>query len=288
MARNLSPASLPGFSLSTAPLDRLLGADSDFDIRRGSHAWDDQSALGVWLIAQGIRSSDCSLMRVQDVEPDWADPGEKLCSAANDFNGIDRIADVPDSPHRTSLTGLSRCGEHRESCSLSQCAGQLEDAARSVLDASTSGVAQDDVKSSGHAPADHGSGSAEKQPVDNVSSYYPSALPSFQSSPDMSTTNHFSLSPQDIESLSCHLFIVSRLFSCMLGRGLLICQGMVNSPLCMTLGSQKSKAHTRRPRRKTLLAFSVRMQLPWVIDICLKEGLRATLRLSPRQGASNS
>ncbi|KAM4059205.1 hypothetical protein HRG_007933 [Hirsutella rhossiliensis] len=188
-------------SYQSTRLDRVLGIDNEFDIRRGSHAWDDQSALGVWLMAQGMRSRDCSLIRLGDAESDRADDCERLSPPLDDFNGIDRVIDIPNAPRGTSPPESPPWDEGHGNFSPSQCPCQCGDVTSSNLHVSASEDLSIDMDSSNLPPADHGSGSAVKQPLDNVSSYYPSALPSFQPSPDGSTNNNFSLSPQDIESL---------------------------------------------------------------------------------------
>ncbi|ODA82049.1 hypothetical protein RJ55_00554 [Drechmeria coniospora] len=66
VAQHKRHRALSGCAPSPPRLERALGVDSDFDICHGSHAWDDQSALGVWLIAQGMRSRDSSLGRPAD------------------------------------------------------------------------------------------------------------------------------------------------------------------------------------------------------------------------------
>ncbi|KAF4507155.1 hypothetical protein G6O67_005822 [Ophiocordyceps sinensis] len=202
-ARNASLARLVGCSLNAARPDSVLGVDNefDFDIRRGSHAWDDQSTLGVWLIAQGMRSRDCSFIHLEDTESDRGSDREQTCPPPSDFNGIDRIVDISDEPRRTSLPGSSPWDEGHGNFSPSQCSSQFGDVTKSDPDVLGSDDSKTDTEFSNPRAADHGSGPTVKQPLDNVSSYYPSALQSFQPSPDGSTTNNYSLSPQDIESL---------------------------------------------------------------------------------------
>lgn len=47
-------------------LDRILGPDNSFNSRHGSSSGDGHSALGVWLIAQGLRSGDNSILSPND------------------------------------------------------------------------------------------------------------------------------------------------------------------------------------------------------------------------------
>ncbi|PHH74890.1 hypothetical protein CDD80_2772 [Ophiocordyceps camponoti-rufipedis] len=87
-----SPRRLTGCSITSSRLDRVLGRDNDFNIRRGSHAWEDQSALGVWLIAQSLRSRDCSLLLAGDADSDQLEHRDPCL----DFGGIDSIIDIPE------------------------------------------------------------------------------------------------------------------------------------------------------------------------------------------------
>ncbi|KAF4584431.1 glutathione-dependent formaldehyde-activating enzyme [Ophiocordyceps camponoti-floridani] len=87
-----SPRRLTGCSITSSRLDRVLGRDNDFNIRRGSHAWEDQSALGVWLIAQSMRSRDCSLLLAGDADTDQLEHRDPCL----DFGGIDSIIDIPE------------------------------------------------------------------------------------------------------------------------------------------------------------------------------------------------
>ncbi|KAM0555975.1 hypothetical protein ACHAPJ_005955 [Fusarium lateritium] len=65
-------------SNSASPLDRILGPDSSFNSRHASSG-DGHSALGVWLIAQGLRSRDNSTLFFDDEEEEDEEteaPGE--------------------------------------------------------------------------------------------------------------------------------------------------------------------------------------------------------------------
>ncbi|PFH58595.1 hypothetical protein XA68_13473 [Ophiocordyceps unilateralis] len=104
-----SPRRLTGCSINSTRLERVLGRDNDFNIRRGSHAWEDQSALGVWLIAQSMRSRDCSLLLVGDADSDQAEHRERLSSPCLDFGGIDSIIDIPEDEAPSSSVQKASC-----------------------------------------------------------------------------------------------------------------------------------------------------------------------------------
>ncbi|RSL64537.1 hypothetical protein CEP54_004643 [Fusarium duplospermum] len=55
-------------SNSATRLDRILGPDNSFNSRHASSSADGHSALGVWLIAQGLRSRDNSTLHFDDDE----------------------------------------------------------------------------------------------------------------------------------------------------------------------------------------------------------------------------
>lgn len=55
-------------SNSATRLDRILGPDNSFNSRHASSSCDGHSALGVWLIAQGLRSRDNSTLHFDDDE----------------------------------------------------------------------------------------------------------------------------------------------------------------------------------------------------------------------------
>ncbi|KAL6363842.1 hypothetical protein LRP88_03267 [Fusarium phalaenopsidis] len=62
-------------SNSATRLDRILGPDNSFNSRHASSSADGHSALGVWLIAQGLRSRDNSTLHFDDDEEEEATGG---------------------------------------------------------------------------------------------------------------------------------------------------------------------------------------------------------------------
>ncbi|RCI14465.1 hypothetical protein L249_6107 [Ophiocordyceps polyrhachis-furcata BCC 54312] len=190
-APTASPQRLTGCSFTSNQLDRTLGMDNDFNIRRGSHAWEDQSALGVWLIAQSMRSRDCSFLPADDADSDHR---ERFGSPCHDFGGIDSIIDIPDPNLKTSLRELSHLIDSAEDPDISH--NRRKQAVSSNYDLDDSGL---DIASSSAVPAP---GSTVPKPSNNNgSSHYNSILPSFQPSLADSASNKYSLSPEDLKNL---------------------------------------------------------------------------------------
>lgn len=199
---------LTGCSYNVPRLDRVLGTDNEFDIRHGAHAWEEQSALGIWLVAQGLRSRSSSIRR-GDSETNDGTIKKASPSPHEDFSGIDSTADAL-LPTHYQVTAKKKLHELRDSsgsaplvASLSNDHGkgdnQMPPICRNVL----------------LGPCALNIGTT--RPVDNSSSNYPSVLPSFQPSPNRSQSNFHHLSAEDLESLelspfSCQFFPVSFLF----------------------------------------------------------------------------
>ncbi|TFA99367.1 hypothetical protein CCMA1212_008828 [Trichoderma ghanense] len=188
---------LAGCSYNMPRLGRVLGADSEFDIRHGAHSWEEQSALGVWLASQGLRSGSSSI-RPGDSETNDGDVRITFFSPQEDFGGIDSIADAP-LP--------TRCPKNRKvkPPGREQC---LETA--SLVTSSSKGPDRSDADATllGHNLL-LGSGTldiATTRPADHSSSNYPSVLPSFQPSPNRSQSNFHHLSAEDLESLELSPF----------------------------------------------------------------------------------
>ncbi|KAL6864117.1 hypothetical protein J3F83DRAFT_766682 [Trichoderma novae-zelandiae] len=188
---------LAGCSYNMPRLGRVLGADSEFDIRHGAHSWEEQSSLGVWLAAQGLRSGNSSI-RPGDSETNDGDPRISVFLPQEDFGGIDSIADAP-LPTRRPNNSKGRLQGREKS---------LETA--SFVSSSSNGRDQSDANATllGRIPL-LGSGTlgtAPTRPADHSSSNYPSVLPSFQPSPNRSQSNVHHLSAEDLESLELSPF----------------------------------------------------------------------------------
>ncbi|KAJ4320453.1 hypothetical protein N0V84_005844 [Fusarium piperis] len=72
-------------SNSATRLDRILGPDNSFNSRHASSSGDGHSALGVWLIAQGLRSRDNSTLHFDDDEEE-----EKTASGINNAHDVNQ------------------------------------------------------------------------------------------------------------------------------------------------------------------------------------------------------
>ncbi|KAL7822200.1 hypothetical protein V8C26DRAFT_418940 [Trichoderma gracile] len=178
-------------------LGRVLGADSEFDIRHGAHAWEEQTALGVWLAAQGLRSGSSSI-RLRGSEANDGDVRTPFFSPQEDFGGIDSIADAP-LPTRCpkSWKGVPP-GRERGLETASIVSSSSNGGDQTVADATLLGRSL--LLESGNFDL------AAARPPDHSSSNYPSVLPSFQPSPNRSQSNFHHLSAEDLESLELSPF----------------------------------------------------------------------------------
>ncbi|PNY24160.1 Uncharacterized protein TCAP_05908 [Tolypocladium capitatum] len=193
-AQNMSAPRLAGVSSNPTRLDRVLGTDNDFDIRHGSHAWDDQSALGVWLIAQGMRSRGNSLIRLGDPQSDKAAGQERVRSPSLEFGGIDSVIDTPAPTQDNSMEVSSHSQDTWANAKPSQSRPQPTDSSHSGRgDSDMANISKPCITNL-------------NRPLDHASSDYPSVMPSFQPSPAHSAANNYSLSPEDIENLELSPF----------------------------------------------------------------------------------
>ncbi|POR31736.1 Uncharacterized protein TPAR_08037 [Tolypocladium paradoxum] len=206
-AQNMSAPRLAGVSSNPPRLDRVLGTDNDFDIRHGSHAWDDQSALGIWLIAQGMRSRENSLIRLGDPQSDKAAGQEWVRSPSHEFGGIDSVIDTPAPTQENSMAVSSHSQDTWANAKPSQSRPQPTESSHSGRrDLDMADVSKTCLTTSEPATAGQAMATNLKRPHDHASSDYPSLMPSFQPSPAYSTGNNYSLSPQDIENLELSPF----------------------------------------------------------------------------------
>lgn len=206
-AQNTSAPRLSGVSSNPPRLDRVLGTENDFDIRHGSHAWDDQSALGIWLIAQGMRSRENSLIRLGDPQSDKAAGQERVRSPPQEFGGIDSVIDAPAPTQDNSMAVSSRSQDTWENAKPSQSRPQPTDSNHSgCRDSDMADVSKTCITTSEHPSGGQAMATNLERPLDHASSDYPSVIPSFQPSPAYSMANNYSLSPQDIENLELSPF----------------------------------------------------------------------------------
>ena len=254
---NLSlSASQKSFQLSNSAtrLDRILGPENGFSSRRGSSSWDGQSALGVWLIAQGLRSRDNSIVPLDDLENDKSTSQNDTC---RDRRGIDRVAETPDSSIHSITKMVTGVSPSRRS-SIVQLPEEKRDNVllesqnprpmAGLPDRDSLGTKERTLSSSGATPRSCSMAVAFNAQHDNSSSKYPSVLPSFQPSPVRSQPNPNSLSIEDLESfqlspLECKFFSFTKLGHSYLTQT----KGTVAYPCLPISATQASKAHATPP-----------------------------------------
>lgn len=176
----------------TPRLDRIIGLDNEFNIRHGSHAWDDQSALGIWLIAQGMKPTDSSVLQNDNHTKD-KDPSPYITRVpTEDLGGVDSILE-------SSSSILDRLAA-AEAALVPHAEEKYED---SIHTASvTSEQRKYDVYSApGGAIKPGGQREDTKQRANNGSSNYPSELPSLGPSPSGSESHSYVLSQRDLDNL---------------------------------------------------------------------------------------
>lgn len=198
---------LTGCSVNVPRLGRFLGADNEFDIRHGAHAWEEQSALGIWLAAQGLQSRSSSV-RPGGSETNDRNLGSQVSSPREDFGGIDSTVEAL-FPTRCRVTDVEELHDPKNSFeSVSFESSLSNNRVQSEVNATLLGrnlLLKPDTLDI-----------AISRPVDPSSSDYPSVLPSFQPSPDRSQSNLHHLSAEDLESLElspfsceCILYLIS-------------------------------------------------------------------------------
>ncbi|QUC16501.1 uncharacterized protein UV8b_00742 [Ustilaginoidea virens] len=172
---------------SSSRLDRILGSDNDFNIRHGSHAWDDQSSLGVWLIAQSFKSTGNSIRQEPtDVVDDL--PFSQRLLVRDRLSGVDSIIESSFSkPDRAQVPGpgLLAYAENRQE--------GIREGAPTELNHPLPPSPEVEVGKNAH--------STHKAEENKGSSNYPSTLPSFDSSLAGSGTNGYVLTQQDLDNL---------------------------------------------------------------------------------------
>ncbi|EHK41361.1 hypothetical protein TRIATDRAFT_77992 [Trichoderma atroviride IMI 206040] len=187
---------IAGCSYNSPRLDRVLGTDNEFDIRHGAHAWEEQSTLGIWLAAQGMRSRSSSI-RATDNESNDKSAKDHACSHHQSFGAIDSAADAPLPIHCQGNTDMRpQAGDSYESASF----------ASNKSNNRTIGGADAILPENNPLSGPNVLDKASAKLVDNSSSNYPSVLPSFQPSPDRSQPDFHHLSAQDLESLELSPF----------------------------------------------------------------------------------
>ncbi|PHH81371.1 hypothetical protein CDD82_941 [Ophiocordyceps australis] len=177
---------------STA-VEKMPGSQGVHEVRASSNIWDDHSALGVWLVAQGMRSRESSPVRVAHGDSEAMRGHDNVSPLIQSSASTDKvIQDVTPSQQENGAVALA---------SSSAAHGVDGNDVSPTLTVLATRLPRLETHSESHESA-----STVKFPVDNTSSNYPSVLPSFQPSPADSTINNFSLTPQDIESLELSPF----------------------------------------------------------------------------------
>ncbi|KAG6016531.1 hypothetical protein E4U43_003570 [Claviceps pusilla] len=179
MTTSFRPSSEPGSSR----MERILGGESDFNIRHGSHAWDDQSALGVWLIAQSIKSNDISVPQNEQSIQAECSPARHATSTFHDLGGVDSIIDSSISMPDDTFNAKPWLPDYGEQKNLE--------------------VGCADTEKNNENPAKYSKSDAQAAGGvrDKGSSNYPSVIPSIDSSPSVSEAHSYVLSQQDMENL---------------------------------------------------------------------------------------
>jgi hypothetical protein len=194
---------IAGCSYNVPRLDRVLGTDNEFDIRHGAHAWEEQSTLGIWLAAQGMRSRSSSV-RPGDGETNDKSVRDQIYSPHGDFGAIDSAADAPLPIHCQDIK-KAKSQDQGDSFESESFVSSLSND-RTIGDVGTTSLGRNLLSGS------RALGIATTKPVDNSSSNYPSVLPSFQPSPNRSQPDFHHLSAEDLESLELSPFSCSCLF----------------------------------------------------------------------------
>ncbi|KAM0264749.1 hypothetical protein ACHAQJ_000574 [Trichoderma viride] len=188
---------MAGCSYNVPRLDRVLGTDNEFNIRHGAHAWEEQSTLGIWLAAQGMRSRSSSI-RPGGGEANDKSVRDQVFAPYENFGAIDSAADALLPIHCQDINKVKPQDQGDSFESASFVSSLSND--RTIGDADTTSLGRNILSSSRALDI------ATTKPVDNSSSNYPSVLPSFQPSPNRSQPDFHHLSAEDLESLELSPF----------------------------------------------------------------------------------
>lgn len=173
-------------------LDRIIGLDNEFNIRHGSHAWDDQSTLGIWLIAQGMKLSDNSVFQSEHCPREGTSTRNIIRLSTDEMCGVDSILESSFSVPDRVTTTESRLPTHDEEA--------IEDPAQTVpMNEEQAEVVH--LQYSQSAANVNTEVELSKEVVHNGSSNYPSGLPSFVPTPSGSESHGYVLSQRDLDNL---------------------------------------------------------------------------------------
>ncbi|KAH6896885.1 hypothetical protein B0T10DRAFT_583546 [Thelonectria olida] len=189
-------------SSSTPRLERILGPDNGFSSRSASSLADGHSALGIWLIAQGLRSRENSIVPLKDSE--------------NSNSIVQDNANL--HPKKRDLTNTSDVGIHSASASETEnhlgrplsitCSSNMQE---QEPESRILNVSEDSKESPyrirGTTPVTEDVLDGEalvailRSVADNASSNYNSKFPSFQPSPSRSSLFLHDVNVQDLQSV---------------------------------------------------------------------------------------
>lgn len=199
-------------SNSATRLDRILGPDNSFNSRHASSSADGHSALGVWLIAQGLRSRDNSTLHFNDDEEEEEGGGGIANSQGESQPGpaaATKEEPISDSQNIVSKDDTSPANE------VSVAPGTL-DRAEPIGRFNSERCKMDPHPKIGSRRIGHSSSPLSQERtgaptvattrnslVDNSSSCYPSK---FQPSPARSRQNLYSLDLKELEGMEMSPF----------------------------------------------------------------------------------
>lgn len=197
-------------------MDRVLGVDNDFVGKIEHTSWDGQSALGIWLIAQGLRSRDNSLVCLEGTNVENTSVPDQNLPERITMDDVDGVTDVSGQP--VSQEDTQSASDMTE---VAGVRGGSNDLLKNSHYAETSKGDDDGdyhnmetrrrtsivpQSSSDDLAESYAIAMAFSVPQDTGSSNYNSLMPSFQPSPARSQTNLNKLNLQDLQSLQLSPF----------------------------------------------------------------------------------
>ncbi|KAJ4215361.1 hypothetical protein NW759_009782 [Fusarium solani] len=199
-------------SNSATRLDRILGPDNSFNSRHASSSADGHSALGVWLIAQGLRSRDNSTLHFDDdEEEEAAGDGIDSSQVLNQSGPAETAKKEPTSGSQNILSKEDTLPANQ----VSVATGTL-DRAKPIGDLDSERCKVNPYPEIGSRRTGHTSSplfgertgaptvaTTRNSLVDNSSSCYPSK---FQPSPARSRQNLYSLDLKELEGMELSPF----------------------------------------------------------------------------------
>ncbi|KAI8673461.1 hypothetical protein NCS55_00666300 [Fusarium keratoplasticum] len=199
-------------SNSATRLDRILGPDNSFNSRHASSSADGHSALGVWLIAQGLRSRDNSTLHFDDdEEEEAAGDGIDSSQVVNQSGPAETVKKEPTSSSQNILSKEYTLPANQVSVAtgtldMVKPSGDLDSERCKVNPYPEIGSRRTGHTSSPLSGERTGAptvATTRNSLVDNSSSCYPSK---FQPSPARSRQNLYSLDLKELEGMELSPF----------------------------------------------------------------------------------